>query len=275
MKILTLNTHSWLEDQQEDKIEVLVNKIVEEGYDLLAFQEVNQALDDPSVEDERYIEADMVSPKIPLKTSNFAHILVSHLKDRGHPYFYSWVPSHIGYGKYDEGLAILAKNKFKASSYLLSEADDYRQFTRRVGLKALLTIEGEDYHFFNVHLSWWEREGVPYFKKEWDKLSSHLVKEGKLIVVGDFNNSPDISNEGYDYIFDQRPDLLDSYYSADQVFGQATVQGAIDGWEGKEGAKRIDLVLTDRSTIPQTHRLVFDGQNGSVVSDHYGIEVII
>lgn len=42
MKLLTLNTHSWLEDQQLTKIDALAEEIARERYDIVALQEVNQ-----------------------------------------------------------------------------------------------------------------------------------------------------------------------------------------------------------------------------------------
>ncbi len=44
MKVLTLNTHSWLEDGQEAKLKVIAQEIAAGDYDLIALQEVNQLL---------------------------------------------------------------------------------------------------------------------------------------------------------------------------------------------------------------------------------------
>lgn len=42
MKVLTLNTHSWLEAQQKEKLEIIVERIMKADYDIIALQEVNQ-----------------------------------------------------------------------------------------------------------------------------------------------------------------------------------------------------------------------------------------
>ena len=42
MKLLTLNCHSWQEDNQLDKINYLAQTIKENDYDVIALQEVSQ-----------------------------------------------------------------------------------------------------------------------------------------------------------------------------------------------------------------------------------------
>ena len=47
MKLLTLNVHAWLEDNQAEKIDIIADTIVEKGYDIVALQEVNQLMSHP------------------------------------------------------------------------------------------------------------------------------------------------------------------------------------------------------------------------------------
>lgn len=44
MKLLTINVHSWLEENQEEKMEILAKVIAEKRYDVVALQEVNQQI---------------------------------------------------------------------------------------------------------------------------------------------------------------------------------------------------------------------------------------
>ena len=46
MKLLTLNCHSWREENQLDKIKYLAKVISEEKYDVITLQEVSQRLND-------------------------------------------------------------------------------------------------------------------------------------------------------------------------------------------------------------------------------------
>ena len=41
MKLLTINVHSWLEENQLEKLNILAKVIVEKNYDVVAMQEVN------------------------------------------------------------------------------------------------------------------------------------------------------------------------------------------------------------------------------------------
>lgn len=44
MKMMTLNTHSWLEESPEEKMRQIVDKICQADYDVIALQEVNQLI---------------------------------------------------------------------------------------------------------------------------------------------------------------------------------------------------------------------------------------
>ena len=44
MKFLTLNTHSWMEKEPEEKFRLLLQDILENSYDLICFQEINQEI---------------------------------------------------------------------------------------------------------------------------------------------------------------------------------------------------------------------------------------
>ena len=48
-KFLTLNTHSWMEEEQETKLNQLVECILQEKYDVICLQEVNQLTESEQV----------------------------------------------------------------------------------------------------------------------------------------------------------------------------------------------------------------------------------
>lgn len=275
MKILTLNAHSWVEENQMEKLDQIVSKIIEEDYTIVALQEVNQLMAKPAVTNNLFCPPNEEEIRVPLKQNNFAKILVDRLKEKGHTYYFTWAASHVGYDTHDEGLAILAKEKFTAESKLVSDEDDYHHFTRRVVLTADVEIEGIPYSITNVHLSWWEMSGQHYFKNEWDQVADHIADKENVIVLGDFNSDALVSEEGYDYIQQVTPNLQDSFKVADDVYGNVTAEGEIDGWAGSKTGKRIDYIFTDQTIKPNSHKVVFDGKNGPVVSDHFGVEVEI
>lgn len=97
MKLLTINVHAWLEERQDEKLDVLAQTIAEKAYDVIALQEVNQL-----------ITADLVTKD--LKADNYGLILLEKLRTLGQfDYSYYWSNSHIGYDKYEEGIAFLTK----------------------------------------------------------------------------------------------------------------------------------------------------------------------
>ena len=66
MKLLTLNCHSWMEENQLEKIKYLAEIINEKQYDVISFQEVSQS-----------IEKSVVSGDI--KEDNFIYYGIFHI----------------------------------------------------------------------------------------------------------------------------------------------------------------------------------------------------
>ena len=112
MKLLTLNCHSWQEENQVEKIKYLAEVIKEKQYDVIALQEVSQSID-----------AKLVNSII--KEDNFAKLLIDELnKLDEYKYNFIWDYSHIGYDIYEEGLAILTKHEIEdfKSFYIFSSS---------------------------------------------------------------------------------------------------------------------------------------------------------
>ena len=56
MHVLTLNCHSWVEENSLEKLQQLVDTIVKEKFDVLLLQEVNQRIgSEPEILDDRYL----------------------------------------------------------------------------------------------------------------------------------------------------------------------------------------------------------------------------
>ena len=90
MKLLTINTHAWLEENQDEKMEILAKTIAEKQYDVIAMQEVNQLMNSPVIYDG-------------IRNDNYGWKLLEKLeKYTDTDYYYHWSNSHIGFGKYDE-----------------------------------------------------------------------------------------------------------------------------------------------------------------------------
>ena len=102
MKLMTLNCHSWQEENQLDKIKILAERIKKEQYDVIALQEISQ-----------HIDGEYISENI--KSDNYVQVLINELNNINEDsYKYVWDFSHIGYDVFEEGLAILSRHKIKS-----------------------------------------------------------------------------------------------------------------------------------------------------------------
>ncbi|MGB2079679.1 MAG: exodeoxyribonuclease III, partial [Vibrio sp.] len=102
MKVLTLNTHSWQEENQLEKLETLTHAILEQDFDVIALQEVNQ-----------HQSSALIHEPIPsntgIKQGNYAYLLQKKLARLGAKYHLCWDYVHQSYDVYEEGLAFLTK----------------------------------------------------------------------------------------------------------------------------------------------------------------------
>ncbi len=136
MKVLTLNTHSWLEENQLEKCKMIAQEIATGDYDIIALQEVNQTIAAQAiVPDGLYCPTDTL---VEIKEDNFALRLVEELQLLDCDYYWSWTYSHVGYDIYHEGNTLLSKQPIIAKEYLASQATDVWDHTTRKNLSGYL-----------------------------------------------------------------------------------------------------------------------------------------
>ncbi|MFP3722306.1 endonuclease/exonuclease/phosphatase family protein [Niallia circulans] len=278
MKLLTLNTHSWIEESPLEKLEAIMEQLLADSYDVISLQEVNQSMDAEEAE----VDSFFIAPNqdTVIKKDNFAFLLQQELKKRGLEYYWSWVPSHIGYDQYDEGIAILTRFKVtNARGILLSRKDDYTDYHTRKALEVSFQASERNYLVYGLHLSWWQDETESYpFLYEWNKLVEAWEEEaragGCILLMGDFNNPAHIEEEGYSVV-SKHPYLKDAYLDATVKNGSHTVEKKIDGWENNSDLLRIDYIFVSSNLSVYSYETVFDGNTTPVVSDHFGVKVEI
>ena len=154
-KFLTLNTHSWMEEEQESKLNQLAERILQEKYDVICLQEVNQL-----VESEQVVQAPFyyaVDGAIPIHQDHYALLLVEKLAEAGMDYYWSWVYNHIGFDIYNEGVAILSRKPLKARELLVSDVNDPSDYHTRKVLLAETELDGQPIMVASCHLSWWDK----------------------------------------------------------------------------------------------------------------------
>lgn len=261
MKLLTLNCHSWQEDNQLEKISILAHAIAEKSYDVIALQEVSQLT-----------ESEAVSGLV--KKDNFALVLLDELNKLGvADYQIVWDFAHIGYDVYEEGVAILTKHDIvEEHRFFISKSHDQSYWKTRKIVGATISYHGRPLSFYSCHLGWWQDEEEP-FKYQVDSLVEQVTTESPYFLMGDFNNNAHVLDEGYDYLLSKG--LIDTYDLAAIRDDGITVEGKIAGWDENKVDLRIDVILTSEKVDVPSSSVIFNGKNKPVVSDHYGVEVNI
>jgi maltose 6'-phosphate phosphatase len=123
-------------------------------------------------------------------------------------------------------------------------------------------------------MGWWD-DGLERFQDQWMKLNCCLTSRrmcGPVWLLGDFNSPDAVRGEGYDAV--TACGWVDTYQLAQEKGEGFTVPGTIDGWENRsDSQKRLDYIWCSRKTPIRSSRRIFDGQNGPIVSDHFGVIV--
>ena len=266
MKLLTLNTHSLVEENYPEKLESFVTAIAHEQPDIIALQEVNQSISAPEVSACK-LKGFTPCGIIPLKTDNHAYNTVKMLSERGVRYNWTWLGIKEGYEKYEEGIALLSRSEIAETHMLtISRTDDRRNWKTRkvVGIRTL----GQ--WFYSVHLGWWNDEDEP-FQLQWKKLSAHTEKKSRVWLMGDFNSPAHIRSEGYDMV--KADGWYDSYVLAENKDRGITVEKSIDGWRNGTLSQGmcIDHIWCSQKTEVASSQVIFNGRSYPVISDHYGV----
>ncbi|BCB02493.1 endonuclease/exonuclease/phosphatase family protein [Bacillus sp. KH172YL63] len=261
MKLLTLNCHSWQENNQLEKIAILADDIAEKSYDVIALQEVSQLID-----------SDILHGLV--KRDNYAVVLLDELKKRGvTDYSLTWDFAHIGYDVYEEGVALLTKHPVvKEHSFFISKSEDQSYWKTRKIVGATILYEGTPLTFYSCHLGWWSDEEEP-FKYQVDSLLEQVTGETPFFLMGDFNNNAHVRHEGYDYLMSKG--LVDTFVEATDHDQGITVEGKIAGWDDNKHNLRIDLILASEKTAVTSSKVIFNSDNKPVISDHFGVEVVL
>lgn len=280
MKLLTINTHSLQEVNYRQKLTWFVETVRKEMPDIIAMQEVNQSVSAPLAGPELL---DGYSPcpdcKVPIRQDNHAANAARLLAQAGLTYFWTWVPAKIGYGKYDEGLALLSLRDpiSEIDSFYISQIRDYQNWRTRKVL-GIRTTNRKDW-FYTVHMGWWQDEQEP-FLAQWQLMERELAARKKLYptwLMGDFNSPAEVLGQGYDCI--RSSGWQDSYTMARKNDEGLTVAGVIDGWReylkdaDKVSGMRIDHIWCSKELPIKSSRVIFNGKKEPIISDHFGVLV--
>ncbi len=263
MVLLTLNTHSLIEENYENKLKYFCEYVSKIKPDVIALQEVNQTSSAPEIEKSDFGYA---VGEIPLKEDNHALKVTKLLNSMGQSYSFVWAGIKNGFEIYDEGLAIISTHPMKdAQSFVISKTEDFANWRKRDAL----VVRINDTAFCTAHLGWWDDAKEPFYD-QFCFLDRRLSSFKDVFLMGDFNSPDDIDGEGYSLI--KEKNWFDLYALAKKKEGHHTAKGNIAGWENsKEKEIRIDYILSGKKLCVEKCSTVFDNIRGDAVSDHYGV----
>lgn len=268
MKLLTINTHSLIEKNYKDKLEIFVNVISEIKPDIIAMQEVNQTSDAHILSPRLYQGNFKFEQRVQIKSDNHAANINRLLRECGINYNWIWLGIKRGFEKYDEGVALFSLSPIvNAKVITLSKNDDFFDWHTR---KALGIKTADDVWYYSTHFGWWKDDSES-FKNQWEAFENGVKSDNNIWLMGDFNTTPD----GESYKLVKNSSWYDSYVLADEKDNGVTVSGSIAGWCNNKDDKRIDYIFTNRYNKVKSSKVVFNGINKAVVSDHFGVLVTI
>ena len=90
MNLLTINTHSWLEEEPLKKLEEIAKVILSSESEIIALQEVNQKVASKKVPLEQLTTFCPIATQTPIHEDNFAYLIVQYLAEKGQHYYWSW-----------------------------------------------------------------------------------------------------------------------------------------------------------------------------------------
>lgn len=278
MKILTLNTHSLQEENYPAKLDWFVEGILKEKPDIIALQEVNQTANAELMAVEMLEGQYPIPGCMKIRQDNHAAQVAYRLRQAGVECYWAWLPIKLGYDKYDEGVAVLSLGrKIRCvDQFPISKVNDYNNWRTRAALG--VQVEGLEDWFYCLHMGWWD-DTAEGFLDQWKKLNCCIAGKrmcGTVWLLGDFNAPDAVPGQSYEHI--TAGGWIDTYRAAQRKDSGITVPGVIDGWrETPSGKKtdgmRLDYIWCSRKTEILSSRVMFNGREERVVSDHFGVLV--
>ena len=262
MKFLTINVHGWQEENALEKLKQLANAIHENRYDAVALQEVSQ-----------HRESDIAYQNI--RTDNYGLLLNQALKELGSSdYELFWDVSHYSFDVYEEGLSLLVRHpNVRTESFYITDSTSLDHWKSRKILGGTWEINDQLISLYTCHLGWWDDAEEDYRVKV-DRLLDRVEQNNQpLLLLGDFNVPDHVKNEGYDYLLSKG--LYDTHQLAHEQIGEHTMIGDIAGWDGNQQGLKIDYIFANWQADVSKSRIVFNGIDGPIISDHFGVEVFL
>ncbi|MDD2239183.1 MAG: carbohydrate-binding protein [Kiritimatiellae bacterium] len=175
LKVMTLNLHTYQEEEALEKLATVARAIRERDIDLVCLQEVGENWNGG--------EGDWAS--------NAARIINDQLP---RPYHLHTDWSHRGFDRFREGVAILSRHPFRGTDagYVSDSTDPYDIHARKIVMAQVSVPFMGMLHVFSAHLSW-PADG---FRVQFERLrrwaaERHTPEVIGTLLCGDFNIAAD------------------------------------------------------------------------------------
>lgn len=240
MKIISLNLHCLKEENLVDKMKSVANFINDNDIDICLFQEVAQHKDNKIIYDN-------------VKEGNNLSILRSFLLK---PYELYFEAKKLGFGVYEEGLAILSKEPLINNGYAyISKAKEFNNWLTRIALYG----DYKGITFFDIHLGW--TIGDETIENQIDNLSKMaLQKENLVMIFGDYNCC--MYSPQYEYF------KAKGFYSIGELLNIDPIKYPTFNYDLDNGQKEnrvIDHIFTNKKMNILDYQVLFSDKP---VSDH-------
>lgn len=270
LSLLTLNLHAYQQHvrdcpfstmhEHEREVTIIAQAISELNIDVACFQEVGEYLHDP------------ITKPYGESPSNMAFRICRRLREWGRWFHIHQDWSHVGYGRWREGTAIMSRHPLvhNHSAYVSADQRKDNYMSRNVTLSCVDVPWFGLVHVANVHLNWLHHGFHDEYSRLGDLIRSrhHFGVRGDL-MVGDFNAPA--GEEGYRRIVGNA-EYVDQFYEAHpERFFEPSFRGRIDGWRDGQ-PRRVDYVFKRNGGPMQIRSMdvIFNGDFYPIVSDHFG-----
>ena len=264
---LTLNLHTYQEDNQNEKLNMIVDVIGGMDIDFIAFQECAQ-----------HKTAGIIDNNI--REDNMTHRIAEMLNEKfGSKYSFSWDWAHYGWNVWEEGVSVLSKYPLiETDSRYVSASTTQSNIESRKVIYGAFQFDDKRIHLFSAHTHWRTSETSEEQNNQIKKIKSMVVeKEAEnafSFVAGDFNVNPTSDypwSEGYN-IMVNGGEYTDTYLIVNTDANNKPAQSKYHTVLG-DFLGRIDYVFMKNNTVfkVEASQIIFTSEAVGKVSDHYGV----
>lgn len=267
--LLTINLHTYQENNQIEKFDILTQVIGKMDIDFIAFQECAQN------------KSAKVTEGI-IRKDNMALIIKDSLKQKfGKEYNFAWDWAHYGWNVWEEGIAVMSKYPMLSTdSKYISSSTSKTSITSRKTIVGSYQIPQGIFNLFSAHTHWRTSEADTEQNKQIKNIQQ-LVDEQESIniplatfVCGDFNGNPTSSypwSEGY-FTMINHNEYIDSFL---EIYPDANSKPTKSSYNTVSGTfpGRIDYIFMKNNPHFKIvdSQIIFTNNDVGTISDHFGV----